>query len=434
MARSTSVMSGPWSWLAVLPAAAAVVAIYLAASSLGAPLIAGCGSAGCEQAIHGRWSTWMGVPVSLLAACIYVVLTLLTLGSALRDRHAAARWLFRVLTLTAVLAAMWFIGLMVLVVHSVCPLCLTVHGCGLLFAVAAWFVSARRGTAAEPVAPGVARSRRGKILVDCVVALLLVGGLAAGQVVFQPRMFVEIQPVAGEAQASIGADADWLLRVASRTEIAEVDRLPRLGSPEAAHVLILFHQYTCPHCAVTHRALRAALSRYGDQIAVLLVPYHAPGIPCTSSLDVGSGPQAEICQYSRLALAVWRCRPDRYDEFDEFLLTPPSPMLANPDHSSVIGLAWARRRAEAIVGKQELKAALADPELPGLLAQLSSAKEQFSPDQKQIVPVLRVGQTTILGQIDETMLFWRLEQELKIKPVDGSPTQAAMGGPQPIVR
>ena len=45
-----------------------------------------------------------------------------------------------------------------------------------------------------------------------------------------------------------------------------------LGKPEARYVFVEMYDYTCPHCRNTHRAIRGAFDRFGDDLAVIALP------------------------------------------------------------------------------------------------------------------------------------------------------------------
>ena len=45
-----------------------------------------------------------------------------------------------------------------------------------------------------------------------------------------------------------------------------------LGSPTAPHVVIEMVDYACPHCRAMHQTVERAIERYGDQLAVVIMP------------------------------------------------------------------------------------------------------------------------------------------------------------------
>ena len=52
----------------------------------------------------------------------------------------------------------------------------------------------------------------------------------------------------------------------------DVYKHPLIGSPEAPHVMIEMVSYDCPHCREMHRTVERGLSRYGSQLAIIIMP------------------------------------------------------------------------------------------------------------------------------------------------------------------
>ena len=131
-------------WILILACACLValgVSGYLGWVALTSSKVAGCGGGrlfNCGHVISSRWSLWMGIPVSLLAAGLYSVLgTSLALGSSARFSPKVRYSAWVVVTLLAIsagIAAIWFISLQVFVLKHLCAYCLVAHACGLLVA------------------------------------------------------------------------------------------------------------------------------------------------------------------------------------------------------------------------------------------------------------------------------------------------------------
>ncbi len=124
--------------LAIPATIALVVSGYLAYTSFTSSTIAGCsgGYFDCSNVLKSKWSTWFGLPVSLMAVGTYVAM----LGSMVLTQRSSERlsnggWtLMRVLAFSAASAAVWFICLQVFVLEHICPWCLAAHICGLVIA------------------------------------------------------------------------------------------------------------------------------------------------------------------------------------------------------------------------------------------------------------------------------------------------------------
>ena len=118
---------------------ALVVSGYLAYTTLTSSTVAGCSGSlfDCQSVLKSQWSRWFGVPVSVLAALTYVGLlgSLAATQTGSRQRRNTMWLAVSALSLSAGLAAIWFISLQVFVLNHLCAYCLTAHGCGLLLAM-----------------------------------------------------------------------------------------------------------------------------------------------------------------------------------------------------------------------------------------------------------------------------------------------------------
>ena len=126
------------AWLLPLCTACLLLAGWMVYHSLSGGQLAGCGAgSGCDAVMGSPWA-WMlrGVPVSLPAALVYVLLIvcLLFLGGDSAEARSLDRLLRRLLPLLAgciVGAALWFSYLQIIVLHAFCPYCTALHllGC-----------------------------------------------------------------------------------------------------------------------------------------------------------------------------------------------------------------------------------------------------------------------------------------------------------------
>ena len=186
-------------WGAVLLVASVIaiaVSSYLAYVSLTASKIAGCGGGqifDCGHVTSSHWSSWMGIPVSLLAIGVYVGLIgslLVGMSNRFSDSVRRMGWsLTSVFAIAAGLSAVWFVSLQIFVLNHLCTYCLLAHACGLIVAsVVVWQRSA------------------GAIGMKAVTSLSLSGVaiLVVGQFVSETPKPYEIEqfeaPVAGEVE------------------------------------------------------------------------------------------------------------------------------------------------------------------------------------------------------------------------------------------
>ncbi len=124
--------------LAIPSLVALLVSAYLSYVAITSSKIAGCGGGlfNCEHVLNSKWSTFIGIPVGVLAAATYVGL-LAAIGVVAKtpahSRLNCAAWMgINLLGFSAGLAAIWFISLQVFLIGHLCPYCLVAHGCGLL--------------------------------------------------------------------------------------------------------------------------------------------------------------------------------------------------------------------------------------------------------------------------------------------------------------
>ncbi|MEM9940619.1 MAG: vitamin K epoxide reductase family protein [Planctomycetota bacterium] len=120
---------------------------YLAFVAFTSSKVAGCGSGklfNCGHVISSRWSLWFGIPVSVLAASLYVGLVAALCVAVSKKVSQSARslaWMtVSVLALSAGMAAIWFVSLQIFDLGHLCTYCLVAHGCGLVAAITIWIM------------------------------------------------------------------------------------------------------------------------------------------------------------------------------------------------------------------------------------------------------------------------------------------------------
>ena len=134
-----------------------------------------------------------------------------------------------------------------------------------------------------------------------------------------------------------------------RNVTLDINQLPILGSPDADVIAVEMFDYTCHHCRHLHHFMQLARKRYGPQLAVLLLP-NPMNSSCNRYVKVDQAPHREACHYARLALAVWNAKPDKFEEYHEWLMEPADPPTVEA----------ARDKAAELIGPEALNAALAD--------------------------------------------------------------------------
>ncbi len=385
--------------LAGLITALALVALslttYLTWSSWQSEAIAGCNADGvvdCDLVLSSHWSRWLGVPVSLSGVIIYVGVLSLCWPAAKKPWSLAGTGLL-FLSLSAAGAAVWFTSVQAFLLQSFCLYCLGVHTCGLLIAGLTLLLIQGRG--AEEVDYGQLQALLGVSnssetaqqenrlvspsrfypVVATVAAALGLALLMGGQVLFAPDSLV-IESFAGEAAYEgeqeeaedlafepvssddelvadhIGEDQTALsdastgplsrrFRFKGFQKPVSVSDFPLLGNPDASHIYLELLDYTCGHCRHLHPYIHATLDQYGAQVAILIhhVPLHAR---CNPNVLVNRPEKKNACDYSRLAIGVWKLAPEKFPEFHNWLMegeNPPSIVKARKRALSLVGQA-----------------------------------------------------------------------------------------------
>ncbi|MEL7267531.1 MAG: vitamin K epoxide reductase family protein, partial [Planctomycetota bacterium] len=132
-----------WAFMLLCSLVAVGVSVYLAWASLTSSKVAGCGGGSvfdCSHVLHSRWSTVLGMPVSIPAILTHLSVIAMLLWSPSHQRGQSIRWsMLTALALAAGGAALWFIGLQVFWLQHLCPYCLVAHTGGLvLMGLALW--------------------------------------------------------------------------------------------------------------------------------------------------------------------------------------------------------------------------------------------------------------------------------------------------------
>ena len=123
---------------------------------------------------------------------------------------------------------------------------------------------------------------------------------------------------------------------------------PMIGKPTARYIMVEMFDYTCPHCRNTHKTIKAACQKYGDDLAVitLAVPLNPS---CNNAITNSGSHNADSCELARLAIAVWRVKPEAYAGFHSWLFDAGRNRTSRE----------ARQQAEQLVGKAALDKELA---------------------------------------------------------------------------
>ena len=381
-----------------LAVVAFAISAYLAYASLGGGGVAGCGpESGCDKVLGSRWSKWLGIPVSLGALVVYGAVLAMTFLFTRQIPAEVKRRVWSVLVLAAVLAlgaALWFVGLQMVVIRAFCPYCMVAHTCGLVMALLILFNTPFRSAPEKPW------QVKKTVFIQPMLALKLTlaagAGLAvmvAGQVWYQPKTFKvqTIAPATVETTALTSATANTqsgpqrpvpaatnvsnlstqavqtpasipahplltnlaegrTLRLYNGAFQFNLREVPVIGSPDAPHVMLSLFDYSCHFCRTVHWQLLQAHRLLSNQLAIVSLPM--PLNPnCNHTVKRTHPDHVNACEYARLGLAVWRANRSKMEEFENWVFAPEKPVAPET----------VRQYAGLLVGTNELAKALQDP-------------------------------------------------------------------------
>ena len=377
----------------------------------------GCGAgSGCAAVLGSRWSSLLGVPVSGVAAVLYLGMFLATFFTVGQRPAGVQRTAWSLLIGSAVLvsgAAVWFIALQIWVIHAICPWCMADHALGLLLSIfiACQAPIARRGsernrTSIEDGAGGAACSSARfvsprRALGFICAGIAAVGFLAAAQWLVDAPTGRTIRLPPG-VNADSGPGPNRRIAVIDGKFQVSPHEMPVLGSADSPRLLLVLFDYCCPHCRAAHSYLARVRQTFDGELGVLLFPMPMDH-NCNPTVKHTEPRFEHACQLARLALAVWRTDRTAFVPFDEWLFEPESPR--DP--------AAAHRRAEESVGAAALEAALRDPWIDRQIAANVQAYVDSGADR---IPVLMSqGFSSIVGRPEsERQLLETLKSELRL--------------------
>ena len=379
-----------------LCAAGLLLAAWMLFHSLAGGQLAGCGAgSACDDVMHSPWAYVLGgVPVSLPAALVYVLLIVcvLFLGGDSAEARSLDRLIWKLLPVLGGClagAALWFSGLQLFVLHSFCKYCTLLHilGC----AAAAIILIAAHDRGADPPAP----LRRSAPSIRQPLpstthdrkegAFPFAAGLVAAAVFafVQARTLPDAVYDSGRSEADLPAFADGEVPVLGDSPVKPAND---------GQTLTLLFDFQCTHCRRLHRILPELLDRSGGQYRIRLCP-----VPLSSACNPylpasGIDRFAGSCPLTRYALAVWYARPDAYAAYWDYL-------LGEGDPQAVIPPAEAEKRARALLGAG-FDAALADPRIEAALRKAEELFGRTSAGGKGGVPRLIAGQHWLVPETD----------------------------------
>ena len=359
--------------------------------------IVGCGGgSACDDLLRSRWSEVLGIPVTAFGLLVYVGVML---GLTDRCRRLLPPFLGVVTG-----AAGWFIIIQWFVIGRFCPWCMAAHAVGLTIGVMGWYQEWWDKDADSPL------QVFGGAAVLTALAISLSQFLGPAAVTHRVDTMQSAAPVLREVSGTAGVpSARAMTRIHAQgngrkvtfeggKRVYDLSSMPHIGPTEAKRVMVKYFDYQCPACRTMHGFLGSLMEKHPDDICVVLLP-----VPLERTCNYELGKLAQhpgSCEITRLALALWRLKPDAFAAWHHSLLASATPEAA-------------REQALQVVSAEELDAALLDPWIDELIQ--ANIKDWISFSVKtQALPKLLITDTRILHGLpsNEADFLQVMEQEL----------------------
>jgi uncharacterized membrane protein len=323
--------------------------------------IAGCGGGSCDVLRASRWAEIFGVPVTLFGLLAYagLMFSITPAGHRLKAPLLGA----------VAGAALWFVFAQAVLLGEFCAWCMAAHGVGVLL------VSLALGRAAPDRLSLIRRT-----IVWAAAAFLGIG-------------LCQVYGPVRESHRVVAFDGG--------RRSFDVAANPRLGPADADRVLVEYFDYQCAACRTMAGHIEALIASHPGRIAVLMMPAPLDG-ECNHALG-GTPAHLGSCAIARVALAVWRVRPDDFPRFHRALIAEPSE-------------AAARRMALELMPAGQLSAALADPWIDESIRSNIAAWRDFSKSTDKLPKLLIRGNRILHGLPSGEADFIRvMERELDLQ-------------------
>jgi len=186
---------------------------------------------------------------------------------------------------------------------------------------------------------------------------------------------------------------------------------PIIGSPDAPHIVVEMVSYDCPHCRKMHSTMQKALQRYGDQVAILVMP-----IPldqdCNKLITDPAASHQGACRTAKDAVAISRINRHAFEKFHDFLMSskdkPPPMEKIIPKANGLVDRSRLRDLSRGPEVQKQIEGYI---ELFGRLQRSPSASKNFG------LPVQILGDHIITGSVEKPEdVYKNWEEHLGVKP------------------
>lgn len=386
------------------------VDLYLAWVSLSGGSVAGCGpESNCGTVLGSRYAYWLGVPVSLPALGVYgaMLLTSLGLGPSTPPAKQKSAWLILIPCCVTVLAAgLWFIGVQVFLIKTICPFCMTAHASALT--ASALLLSG------APIrnAPLKLRERDQAIFITTkralglgAAGLAMVAVLIFGQSLRQPKTFVSSPITAGVTTNVPAAIPRRMFQIFEGQFQFDLNDVPLIGRPDAPHTMVSLFDYTCHHCREMHHPLMEAQHRFSNELAIISLPMPLDS-QCNPLVKRTQAPHTNACALARIGLTVWRANRSAAPAFDEWIFATTAPPLPSA----------AEKFARDLVGGAAFDQAFTNRWVADQISQdVAIYGAIYRRYRKGFMPEVIIGTNLISGSFTRDQLFGQLADQFGLK-------------------
>lgn len=186
---------------------------------------------------------------------------------------------------------------------------------------------------------------------------------------------------------------------------------PILGDPEAPHVMVELLSYDCPHCRKMHSTMQRGLRRYGNQMAILVLPVPME-TKCNPLITDPKASHTGACTTARMSLAVARIKPGAFRSFHDFLMEDEEKV---PTQAKSVGKAYSMVdsvKLRKLTNGDDLNKQVAKiVELFGTLMKQNSGNKQFG------LPIQIMGDEVMSGSVEDAEDVYKAwEKNLNLKP------------------
>jgi uncharacterized membrane protein len=221
------------------------------------------------------------------------------------------------------------------------------------------------------------------------------------------------QSEAAATQPSPGPKRERIIKLLGGKLTVDVADEPLIGSIDAPNIVVEMLSYNCSHCRKTNSYVKRALSRYGDQVAlvVLVLPLDSK---CNRLVTNAAASHSGACTTARTAVALSKLKPGSFRPFHEFLMSgkdkepPPMPSVIKKAFSLVD-----RNKLQVVRDSEEVQKKVAS-----YVDLYEALRRHGGKSEKEFgLPIQILGDYIMSGSVEKADdVFKAWEEHLGVKP------------------